>query len=132
MQADTNGESVSFAEQYAPLTKEVFRRIAEDALREGKDLDELASRYAELGKPDFALAYLLAGQLPDGARREVYALAYRKRADFTEERAHTFDRKYHRPFPLLLNDAANDRVSARRVLAGLPLNPSSGKQLPIL
>lgn len=132
MGADTHGEGVSFAQQYAPLAKEVFHQIVEDALRDGKDVDEEARRYAELGKPDFALAYLLAGQLPDDTRRELLAHAYRQRANFTEERARAFDRRYHRPFPLLLTDAANDRAAARRVLAGQSLNPRSGKQLPTL
>lgn len=132
MQADTHGGGVSFAQQYAPLAKDVFRQIAEDALREGKDADEQARRYAELGKPDFALAYLLVGQLSDDTKREVFARSYRRRADLTEERAHAFDRTYHRPFPLLLTDAANDRSAARRVLAGQPLHPRSGKQLPTL
>ena len=132
MGAEINGEGLSFADQYTPLSKDVFRQIAEDALREGSDPDDQARRYAELGKPDFTLAYLLAGKLSDDARREVFARAYRQRADFTEERARAFDRKYHRAFPLLLTGAANDRASARRVLAGQSLNPRSGKQLPTL
>lgn len=132
MRAESGGEAGSFAKQYAPLAKEVFRKIATDALDEGKNPEELARRYADMGKPDFALAFLLASQLPDGAKREVYAHAYQQRASRTEQRARDFDRMYHRPFPLLLTDAANDRGAARKVLAGQALNPGAGRQLPTL
>lgn len=132
MQANGHGPEATFEDQYGPLAKEVFRQIATDALAEGKDPDEQARRYAEIGKPDFALAYLLAGHLPDASKRDVFAHAYRQRATITEERAREFDRTYHRPFPLLLTDAANDRAAARKVLTGQPLHPRAGRQLPTM
>src|SRR6185437_5778553 len=73
MRADGNTDTATFEDQYAALVKSVFREIVADAIAEGKQPDEQARVYAELGKPDFALAYLLAGELPDAEKRALYA-----------------------------------------------------------
>lgn len=132
MRVDGNTDNATFEAQYAGLAKSVFSEIVADAIAAGKQPDEQARLYAELGKPDFVLAYLLACDLPDGDKRAVLARAYQQRASYTEERAREFDHTFHRPFPLLFTEAANDKAAARKVLAGLPLRPAAGKQLPRL
>ncbi|MGH2485949.1 MAG: hypothetical protein ACRDHE_08055 [Ktedonobacterales bacterium] len=132
MRADGNMGNATFEDQYAVMAKDVFREIVTDAIAEGKLPDEQAHVYAELGKPDFVVAYLLACDLPDAEKRAVLARAYQRRATYTEERAREFDHTFHRPFPLLFTEAANDKAAARKVLAGLALRPSAGKQLPTL
>jgi hypothetical protein len=132
MRADGETSNATFEDQYAALAKDVIRQIAADAIADGKQPDEQARVYAELGKPDFALAYLLAGELPDAEKRALYARAFQQRAVYTEERAREFDHTFHRPFPLLFTEAANDKAAARKVLAGLPMRPAAGKQLPTL
>ena len=125
-----DGGRQSFAALYGPLAKEVFHRLVGEAMAEGSDPDERAREYAELGKPDFALAYLLAGALPEPQRREVLARAYDRRADTTEARAREFDSRFHRPFPMLFTEAANDRAIARTIRAGRPIRPGAGRMLP--
>ncbi|HKV84137.1 MAG TPA: hypothetical protein VJN88_06240 [Ktedonobacterales bacterium] len=132
MRANDYTGDATFEDQYALVAKDVFREIAGDAIAEGKQPDEQARVYAELGKPDFVLAYLLVCDLPDAEKRAVLARAYQRRATYTEERAREFDHKFHRPFPLLFTEAANDKAAARKILAGLPLRPAAGKQLPTL
>jgi hypothetical protein len=126
----SDGTQQSFAALYGPLAKDVFHRLVGEAVAEGSDPDERAREYAELGKPDFALAYLLAGTLPEPQRREVLARAYDRRADTTEARAREFDSRFHRPFPMLFTEAANDRAIARTILAGRPIRPGAGRTLP--
>jgi hypothetical protein len=125
-----DGAGQSFAALYGPLAKDVFHRLVGEAVAEGSDPDERAREYAELGKPDFALAYLLAGALPEPQRREVLAHAYDRRADTTEARAREFDSRFHRPFPMLFTEAANDRAIARTIRAGRPIRPGAGRTLP--
>jgi hypothetical protein len=125
-----DGAGRSFATLYSPLAKEVFHRLVGEAVADGSDPDERAREYAELGKPDFALAYLLAGKLADEQRREVLARAYERRAETTEVRAREFDSRFHRPFPMLFTEATNDRAIARKVRAGRPVLPGAGRALP--
>jgi hypothetical protein len=119
-----------FTAQCRALTKPVFADIVRDELARGSDADDQARWYAERGKPDFTLAYLLAGALPDDERRELLARSFERRAALTEERAREFDRKFHRPFPMLFNDAANDRATARQIRAGTRIRPETVRQLP--
>ena len=125
------GRRGGFAAQCHALTKAVFANVVRDELARGSDADEQARRYAERGKPDFTLAYLLAGVLPDDERRALLARAFERRAALTEERAREFDRKFHRPFPMLFNDAANDRATARQIRAGKRIRPETVRQLPM-
>jgi hypothetical protein len=125
------GHGDGFAAQCHALTKPVFADIVRDELARGSDAEDQARRYAEQGKPDFTLAYLLAGALPDDERRELLAHAFERRAALTEERAREFDSKFHRPFPMLYNDAANDRATAWQVRAGKRIRAETVRQLPM-
>src|SRR5690349_22639019 len=55
----TEESAVDFNTQYQPRKDDVFREIVRESLRRGLDPAEQAHTYAERGKPDFALAYLL-------------------------------------------------------------------------
>lgn len=110
--------SIEFNTQYQALAKDVFREIVHETVADGASVEEEARGYAERGKPDFALAYLLECTLSDSEKREVLAHAYERRATLTEERAREFDRRFHRPFPLLFTEASKDRTTAKQVRAG--------------
>ncbi len=124
-------DSTEFNEQYQVLAKDVFRDIVHEAVASGANVEEQAREYAERGKPDFALAYLMASGLPDSEKRDVLAHAYECRAALTEQRAREFDRKFHRPFPLLMTEAGKDRAIAKAVRAGRAIRPGAGRQLPM-
>lgn len=121
-----------FDSQYQPLLKAVFAEIARKEQQGGADLGEKARFYAERGKPDFVLAYLLAGALSQAQKREIFAYAHEQRAAYIERRAREFDRQFHRPFPLLHTEAAKDRTLARQIRAGRPISKGMGRQLPTL
>ena len=123
-------EPPDFDSQYRPLLKEVFGEIARKDQQNGVDLDEEARLYAERGKPDFVLAYLLAGDLSQAQKREIFAYAHEQRAAYIERRAREFDQQFHRPFPLLQTEAAKDRTLARQIRAGRPISKGAGRQLP--
>lgn len=123
--------SMEFNAQYQALAKDVFREIARETVTGGASVEEQARDYAERGKPDFALAYLLECTLPDGEKRELLAHAYERRAALTEQRAREFDRTFHRPFPLLFTEAGKDRAIAKQVRAGRAIRPGAGRQLPM-
>lgn len=110
--------SDTFEEQFAPLLKEVFTAHAQEQLRQRADGLALARGYAEQGKPDFALAFLLLVDIPDDEKREVLALAYEQRARFSEEKARQFDRQFHRSFPLIKLEAQKDRRLAKAIRGG--------------
>lgn len=120
-----------FEQQYRAQVKDVMLSLARETIAGGADPDALAGAYTERGKPDFVLAYLLLGSLPDEQRRELYALAHEQRALVTEQRAREFDSQFHRPFPLLQTEAAKDRMIARQVRAGRAPQPGAGKHLPV-
>lgn len=123
---------VDFNTQYQSRKDDVFREIVRESLQQGLDPAEQARVYAERGKPDFALAYLLVCPLPDAEKREALARSYERRADHTEEQARAFDRQFHRPFPLLFKEANKDRAIAQRIRAGRRIQPDAGRQLPVL
>lgn len=131
-QAEQVERSVGFATQYGTHSKEIFQHIVRDELTKGADASEQARIYAELGKPDFVLAYLLAGTLADTERRELLAHAYERRAEHTEAKAREFDAKFHRPFPMLLVEATRDRTAARQIRAGRAIRPDTDRQIPIM
>ena len=124
--------AVDFNTQYQSRKDDVFREIVRESLQQGLDPAEQARVYAERGKPDFALAYLLVCPLPDAEKREALARSYERRADHTEEQARAFDRQFHRPFPLLFKEANKDRAIAQRIRAGRRIQPDAGRQLPVL
>ena len=125
-------QSANFQTQYQADSKDVFQAIVRDELAKGTDAGEQAHIYAELGKPDFVLAYLLASALAESEKRAVLAQAYERRAENTEAKAHEFDRKFHRPFPMLDAEAERDRIQARRIRAGHAILPETDRQVPIL
>lgn len=121
--------SIEFNAQYEALSKDVFGEIVREDVAGGAHVNTQAREYAERGKPDFALAYLLVSELPDTEKREVLARAYEQRAVVTEQRAHEFDRKFHRPFPLLHTEAEKDRATAKLVRAGRAIHPDADRPL---
>jgi hypothetical protein len=121
-----------FDTQYRPLLREAFVAIVDDDLLAGAAPAARARDYAERGKPDFALAYLLASELPDAQKRTIYAQAHERRAALIEQRARQFSQEFHRPFPLLFTEAAKDRALARQIRTGRDIKPGSGRQLPLM
>ena len=130
--APRSRQPASFDALYAAHSKAVFRELVAREVRDGCDPIARARDYLERGKPDFVLAFLLVGELPDGEKRELLACAYERRAQLTEEKANDFDRRFHRPFPLLRLEASKDRTLAQRVRAGGTLRPGLGRPLPTI
>ncbi|MBE3559804.1 MAG: hypothetical protein IMW89_11355 [Ktedonobacteraceae bacterium] len=110
--------SGSFAELYGELSKDVFMEQAHRQLEMGSDAAAYADAYAERGKPDFVLAYLLLADVADDVKRDIFARAYERRALLSEQKAEEFDRRFHRPFPMIKLAAQKDRVTAQRVRRG--------------
>lgn len=121
-----------FDDLYRGEARQAILTIAADDLAGGAAAEAQAQRYAEKGKPDFVLAYLLGSAIPDERKRDLYANAHEQRAMYIEQRAREFDRRFHRPFPLLATEAANDRVMARRIRAGMPPGKGRGRQIPLI
>jgi hypothetical protein len=130
--ANTAGSGADFNTRYGKLVKDVFTEIVHQATAKGENPDAQARVYAALGKPDFTLAYLVAGSLPDGEKRDLLASAYERRAVYIEEKAREFDRRFHRPFPLLFTEASKDRATAKQIRAGRRIPPGADKQLPMV
>jgi hypothetical protein len=110
--------SNTFEEQYAPMLKEVFTAQARQQLQAGADGLALARAYAEQGKPDFTLAFLLELDIPDDEKRETLAHAYERRAQLSDEKARQLDRQFHRSFPLIKLEAQKDRKLASAIRGG--------------
>ena len=110
--------SNTFAELYSPLLKEVFTVQAQQQLAQGADGLICALAYAEHGKPEFTLAYLLLIDLSEEEKRELLALSYERRAILSEEKAETLSQQFRRPFPLIKLEAQKDRVAANQVRQG--------------
>jgi len=110
--------SNTFAELYSPLLKEVFTVQAQQQLAQGADGLTCALAYAEHGKPEFTLAYLLLIDLSEEEKRELLALSYERRAILSEEKAEALSQQFRRPFPLIKLEAQKDRVAANQVRQG--------------
>ena len=109
----------TFAELYSPLLKnDVFTFQARENLAHGADGLTCALAYAEHGKPEFTLAYLLLIELSDNEKCEILAVSYEQRARISEEKADHFDQQFHRPFPLIKLEAQKDRMAAQQVRQG--------------
>jgi len=117
--------SNTFEEQFAPMLKEVFTTHAQQQVQQGADGLALARGYAEQGKPDFALAFLLLLDTPDEEKREVLAHAYERRARLSEEKARQLDKQFHRSFPLIKLEAQKDRKLASAIRGGQAAPPGS-------
>jgi hypothetical protein len=108
----------TFYDLYADLLNAVFLERARRQLAQGEDGLTCANTYADQGKPDFALAYLLLIDCPLEMKRDILAHAYERRAILSDEKASEFDQLYHRPFPLIKLEAQKDRMSAQQVRRG--------------
>lgn len=122
----------AFDALYREQARQPILDIAAGELAAGASAEQQAEGYAERGKPDFVLAFLLDSPIPDERKRELYATAHERRAVYIEQRAREFDRRFHRAFPLLETEAANDRVTARRIRAGMPPSKGRGRQIPLM
>jgi len=111
----------TFTLLYSPLLKEVFTAQAHQQIAQGADASETARQYAELGKPDFTLAFLLLVEQTEEEKREMLAHAYERRAALAEEKAREYTTQFHRPFPLMKLEARKDLLAARTIRAGQPL-----------
>ena len=108
----------TFEELYAPLLKDVFKTLAQKQLDLGADALASSRAYAEQGKPEFTLAYLLLIDLPEDEKRELLAYSYERRATLSEQKAAQFNTRFHRPFPLIKLEAQKDRIAARSIRQG--------------
>jgi hypothetical protein len=105
----------TFNALYNDLTKEIFLERARQQLEQGADGLACANAYADEGKIDFVLAYLLLCEAPDDVKRDIFARAYEQRAILSEQKAQDFARQYHRSFPLIKLEAQKDRLAAQQV-----------------
>ena len=110
--------SETFEELYAQQLKDVFKIHAQQQLNQGADALVSSRTYAEQGKPEFTLAFLLLIDLPEDEKRELLAYAYERRAALSEEKAQQLDIQFHRSFPLIKLDAQKDRQAARSIRQG--------------
>jgi len=110
--------SETFREHYASLLKDVFAQHARQQLEQGVDGLAASRIYAEQGKPDFTLAFLLSIDLPDEQKRTLLAQAYEQRARHSDEKAAQLQAQFHRSFPLIALDAQKDRAAARAIRSG--------------
>lgn len=108
----------TFEKLYTPLLKQVFTTKAQQMLAAGADGLITAHAYAEQGKPEFVLAFLLLIDLPEDEKRELFAHAYERRATLSEKKAEQLDLQFHRPFPLIKLEAQKDRITARSIREG--------------
>jgi hypothetical protein len=111
-----------FADLYGATLKEVFTTHAREKLAQGADCPECARAYAQRGKPEFVLAYLLLSDLPEEEKRELLAYAYERRAEISQEKAQALQAEFHRTFPLIMLEVHKDRMAAQRVREGRPLH----------
>jgi hypothetical protein len=110
--------SETFEELYAHQLKDVFKTHAQQQLDQGAEALVSARAYAEQGKPEFTLAFLLLIDLPEDEKRELLAYSYDRRAALTKEKAQQLAIQFHRSFPLIKLEAQKDRQSARSIRQG--------------
>jgi predicted nucleotidyltransferase len=122
----------TFEELYAPLLKDVFKTHVQKQLDLGADALASSRAYAEQGKPEFTLAYLLLIDLPEDEKRELLAYSYERRATLSEQKAKQFNTQFHRPFPLIKLEAQKDRIAARSIRQGKQVRTGSSKIPPSL
>ncbi|HJT56080.1 MAG TPA: hypothetical protein VJ761_06280 [Ktedonobacteraceae bacterium] len=121
----------TFEKLYTPLLKEVFTTKAQEMLSTGADGLETTRAYAEQGKPEFVLAFLLLIDLPEGEKRDLFAHAYERRATLSEEKAEQFNLQFHRPFPLIKLEAQKDRMTARSIREGKRVRSGTTRIPPV-
>ena len=108
----------SFSELYSGTLKEVFLDLARQQLEQGADGLTSADAYAEEGKPDFALAYLLLVDASDEVKRDIFARSYEQRAVLSDQKADEFSLQFHRAFPMIKVEAQKDRQAAQQIRQG--------------
>jgi hypothetical protein len=115
--------SETFESLYASALKAVFTEQARQQITQGAEAFSSAQAYAELGKPDFTLAFLLLVERSEEEKRETLAHAYERRAVLAEAKAQQFNQQFHRPFPLIKLEARRDLQAALAIRDGRPLPP---------
>jgi hypothetical protein len=110
--------SKTFEELYAQQLKEVFKTQAQEQVEQGADALASSRAYAEQGKPEFTLAFLLLVDLPEEEKRKLLAHSYERRATLSEKKAQQLDIQFHRSFPLIKMEAQKDRQIARSIRQG--------------
>ncbi len=121
----------TFAAQYASLVKAAFAEQVNREAAAGQDLVARAREYAERGKPEFVLAYLVVAELPDAEKRTLLADTFERRAETSERYAAAMDAEHHRPFPLIGIEARKDRSMARQVRQGKMIKPYARASKPL-
>jgi len=121
----------TFEKLYTPLLKEVFTTKAQQMLAGGADGLITARAYAEQGKPEFVLAFLLLIDLPEDEKRQLFAYAYERRATLSEQKAEQLNLQFHRPFPLIKLEAQKDRLTARSIHEGKRVRSGPTKIPPV-
>ena len=114
----------TFEELYAQQLKDVFKTQAQQQIDQGADALASSRAYAEQGKPEFTLAFLLLIDLPEGEKRELLTHSYERRAVLSEQKAQQLDIQFHRSFPLIKLDAQKDRQAARSIRQGKEVRTS--------
>ena len=114
----------TFEELYAQQLKDVFKTQAQQQIEQGADALASSRAYAEQGKPEFTLAFLLLIDLPEGEKRELLAHSYERRAVLSEKKAQQLDIQFHRSFPLIKLEAQKDRQVARSIRQGKEVRTS--------
>lgn len=120
----------TFAELYAPILKEVFTVHAREHLLRGADGLECARDYAEQGKPEFVLAYLLLIEALEETKHEIFAYAYERRATLSAQKARSFQNEFHRAFPLIGLGVEKDRIAAQCVREKKRVRQDTGSTIP--
>lgn len=113
--------SDTFESLYTPTLKAVFTEQARAQIKQGAEAASSAQAYAEQGKPEFTLAFLLLIELAEEEKRETLAHAYERRATLAEARANEYSQQFHRPFPLIKLEARRDLQIAQAVRQGHPI-----------
>ena len=122
----------TFEELYAQQLKDVFKTQAQQQIEQGADALASSRAYAEQGKPEFTLAFLLLIDLPEGEKRELLAHSYERRAVLSEKKAQQLDIQFHRSFPLIKLEAQKDRQVARSIRQGKEVRTSPTLKHPSL
>jgi hypothetical protein len=110
--------SNSFSDLYGGTLKDVFLDLAREQLEQGADGLISADAYAEQGKPEFTLAYLLLIDVSDEVKRDIFANSYEQRAVLSEQKANEFSLQFHRAFPMIKVEAQKDRQAAQQIRQG--------------
>jgi predicted ATPase len=113
-----------FNDLYRELLRDVILEKAREHIEQGGDALSCADVYADQGKPDFVLAYLLLTDVADEVKREIFAHSYEQRAIISAQKADAFDKQFHRPFPLIKLEAQKDRLAAQHVRQGRRIRKS--------